>query len=195
MAADPYLRPDFTRRFLEYLTDYLEAQVEALCATQVETVYINESYVGMGISPKVFNEFIAPYDRRLVDAAKRHGKLVLYHDCGKMDALVEGFADLGIDYLEPITPRNASGDVEPADVKRRIGDRVCLRGGFNHDLLTRGTPDEVRAEVRHCLENLAPCGGYMLCPSSSVTPDTRWENLLAYAEAAAEFCGEYGSAS
>ena len=50
-----------------------------------------------------------------------------------------------------------------ADLKSKIGDRVCLIG--NIDLgytLTRGTPDEVRVEVRQRIRDCAPGGGDMV---------------------------------
>ena len=193
MAMDPYVRPEWSTEFLTLVGDYLAAQAEAVCASQAECLFINESYVGMGLSPAVFDGFVRPYDQRLVDIGKAAGKLILYHDCGRCDALLESFVEMGIDYLEPLNPREASGDVDPVDAKRRIGDQVCLRGGYNHELLSFGTADEVRAHVRECLKNLSPGGGYMLCPSGPLDHDVRIENLRVFADAAAEMCGEYGT--
>ncbi|MBC7234556.1 MAG: hypothetical protein H5T69_01850 [Chloroflexi bacterium] len=192
MAMDPYLDPAWTHRFLGLLCDWLAKQAELLCQSPVETFFINESYVGMGLSRKVFDGFVKPYDERLTQVAKKAGKYVLYHDCGKANALLESMVDIGIDYLEPITPTGASGDLDPADVKRRIGGRVCLRGGVNHEIVTHGTPQEIRAEVRRCLDILAPGGGYILCPSAPFDLDVPLENLEAFAQAAQDYCGEYG---
>ncbi len=193
MAMDPYLNPEWTHRFLGMLCDWLAAQAELLCQSPVETFFINESYVGMGLSRTVFDGFVKPYDQRLAQIAKAAGKYVLYHDCGKANALLESMLDIGIDYLEPITPIDASGDLDPADVKRRVGDKICLRGGVNHEIITHGTPEEIHDEVRHALDILAPGGGYMLCPSAPFDRDVPMENLEAFSQAAQELCGEYGS--
>jgi len=189
MAMDPYLDPGWAHAYLGRLCDHLEGQAEILCRAPVETFYINESYVGMGLSPKVFDEFVRPYDERLIRIAKDAHKYVLYHDCGRADALLESFVDMGIDYLEPVTPRAAGGDLDPADVVRRIGDKVSIRGGVNHRIMTYGTPDEVREEVRQCLEVFAPGGGYLLSPSAAINMDVPYANLEAFARAAQEFCG------
>ncbi|MFH1086091.1 MAG: uroporphyrinogen decarboxylase family protein [Chloroflexota bacterium] len=191
MAMDPYLRPEWTRAFLGIVADWLARQTEALCRSQAEAFYINESYVGMGLSRSLFDEFVRPYDQRFMDIAKAVGKLVMFHDCGLANALLESFADMGIDYLEPLNPRAASGDVELADVKRRIGARVCLCGGFNHELLSFGSAEEIRREVAFCLETLAPGGGYILCPAGPLDTDVPMANLEAYADAARELCGAY----
>lgn len=193
MAMDPYIRPEWTRQYLSRVNQFIAAQAEVLCQSKAECFFINESYVGMGLSPKVYNEFVRPYDQALVDIGKAAGKLVLYHDCGLCNALLESMVAMGIDYLEPLNPVTASGDVDPVDAKRRIGDQVCLRGGYNHELLTFGTPDEVRAHVRECLEGLSPGGGYILCPSGPLDIDVRMENLEAFANEAAKLCGEYGN--
>ncbi len=187
MAMDPYLDPGWAHAYLGRLCDDLAQQAEILCRTPVETFYINESYVGMGLSKKVFDEFVKPYDERLTRIAHEAGKYVLYHDCGRANALLESFIDMGIDYLEPVTPIAAGGDLDPADVVRRIGDRVSIRGGVNHRIMTYGTPEEVRQEVRYCLEIFAPGGGYVLCPSAAINLDVPYANLEAFAQAAQAF--------
>jgi uroporphyrinogen-III decarboxylase len=191
MAMDPYLDPGWTHTFLGRLCDHLAAQAEILCRTPVETFYINESYVGMGLSRQVFDAFVRPYDQRLIDIAKEAGKYVLYHDCGRADALLESFVEMGIDYLEPVTPIAAGGDLDPADVVCRIGDKVAIRGGVNHRVMTYGTPEEVREEVRHCLDVFAPGGGYVLSPSAAINLDVPYANLEAFAQAAQAYCGRF----
>ena len=135
----------------------------------------------------MFDAFVRPYDERLIRVAKEAGKYVLYHDCGRADALLESFVDMGIDYLEPVTPIAAGGDLDPADVARRIGDKVAIRGGVSHRIMTYGTPKEVREEVKRCLEIFGP-GGYMLSPSAAINMDVPYANLEAFAQAAREFC-------
>ena len=194
MAMDPYINPEWTRRFLGRVADDLAAQAEALCQSKAETFFINESYLGMGISPHVFDAFVRPYDERFVRIAKDAGKLVLYHDCGMCDALLESFVDMGIDYLESLNPKAASGDVEPVDAKRRVGGHVSLRGGFNHHVLSYGTPKQVRAEALRSLAQLSPGGGYILCPAAPIDEGMSLENLQAFADTANELCGAYGDA-
>jgi uroporphyrinogen-III decarboxylase len=131
----------------------------------------------------MFSEFIQPDDTRIVQAAHDAGMRVHFHICGKKNAFLEQVADMGIDALETLTPPSAAGDVDLADAKRRIGDRVCLMGGFLSHILTFGTPSEIEAEVQRCLERAAPGGGYILSPSGRIDPETPEENLLAFTRA------------
>jgi uroporphyrinogen-III decarboxylase len=58
------------------------------------------------------------------------------------------------------------GDADLAEAKRRIGDRVCLIGGFDQfHFFTGCTASETRAEVRRCFEAAGDGGGFILSPS------------------------------
>jgi len=48
------------------------------------------------------------------------------------------------------------------DAKARIGDRVCLFGGFNEHLLNEGDEATVKEEVARCLDAAMDGGGYVL---------------------------------
>lgn len=53
-----------------------------------------------------------------------------------------------------------------------------------------GTPEDVRQEVRRCIELLGRGGGYLIGPNHVVEPEVPWENLLAFFDAVREFGGE-----
>jgi uroporphyrinogen-III decarboxylase len=78
------------------------------------------------------------------------------------------------------------GDARHAEIKRRIGDRVCLIGGLNQfQVLDCGTREAIRNEVFRLFAELGPEGGYIMCPSDHFF-ETPPENLAVYAEAARE---------
>ena len=45
--------------------------------------------------------------------------------------LLERIADMGPDAMETLTPPGMGGDVDLAEAKRRVGERVCLVGGWD----------------------------------------------------------------
>jgi uroporphyrinogen-III decarboxylase len=58
------------------------------------------------------------------------------------------------------------GDVDLDEAKKRIGDRVCMIGGFDQfHCFTGCTPQETRKEVRRCFEAAGDGGGFILSPS------------------------------
>ncbi len=118
------------------------------------------------ISPKLFDQFVAPYDAELIALAHAVGQRIVYHTCGGMMPLLERIADMNPDAMETFTPADMGGDMRLAEAKGRIGDRVCFIGGFDQfHYFTGCTPEQTRAEVRRCFEEAGPGGGYILSPS------------------------------
>lgn len=118
------------------------------------------------ISPKIFAEFVAPYDSEIIQAAHDVGQRIVYHTCGGMMPILEAIADMNPDAMETFTPPGMGGDVDLKEAKARIGHRVCMIGGFDQFHYLQGcTPEETRAAVRKCFEEAGPNGGYILAPS------------------------------
>lgn len=118
------------------------------------------------ISPKLFDRFVAPYDRVLIQAAHEAGQRIVYHTCGGMMPVLERIADMEPDAMETFTPVGMGGDVNLCEAKRRIGERVCMIGGFDQfHFFTGTTPEKTRAEVRRCFEEAGGGGGFILSPS------------------------------
>lgn len=190
---DLYDRPAWVSRFLGLLTEYQVELVREVARAGVDvTLRMDSSFVGFGLSREMYRTFIMPCDRAIVDAAHQAGLRVHLHICGKKNAFLEDLADTGIDALETLTPRAASGDVDLADAKRRIGDRVCLMGGFLSHLLAYGTPQEVEREAKRCLEVARQGGGYILSPTGRVDPETPEENILALTAAGRSYGAREG---
>ena len=98
----------------------------------------------------------------MVSAAQESGVLVDYHNYGRVTAVLESMADTGADALEPLTPPSLNGDIQLADAKKRVGDRMALYGGFNERVLMSDKGKEVRQEVRRCIDEGADGGGYAI---------------------------------
>jgi uroporphyrinogen decarboxylase len=118
------------------------------------------------ISPRLFDEFVAPYDAPVIEALHQAGQRVVYHTCGGMMPLLERIASMKPDAMETFTPSGMGGDVDLAEAKRRIGARVCMIGGLDQfHFFTGCTAEQTRAEVRRCFEAAGGGGGFILSPS------------------------------
>lgn len=162
LALDMYDRPGWVRELMRCITDRQLRLMARLAESGIETINYNETWVGFGISPAAYGEFILPYDREVVAAIHAAGMLVSYHNCGRARRLLELHADTGADALETLTPAGRSGDVDLADAKARVGDRITLYGGFNERVLYEGTAEDVATEVRRCLDAAGQGGRYIL---------------------------------
>jgi uroporphyrinogen decarboxylase len=118
------------------------------------------------ISPDIFDRFVAPFDAPLIAAAHDAGLRVVYHTCGGMMPILERIAEMGPDAMETFTPPSMGGDADLREAKRRIGERICMIGGFDQFHHFIGcTPEETRLAVRRCFEEAGADGGYILAPS------------------------------
>lgn len=107
--------------------------------------------------------------------AKQHGRTVLHHSCGHIVPVIGDLIELGLDILHPIQPEA----MDIFDLKRRFGPHLTFCGGLGtQDLLPRGTPQQVRDEVRRLKDGMGG-GGYILEPGITLQADLPLANLLA----------------
>ncbi|MDL2236406.1 hypothetical protein LJC56_01020 [Christensenellaceae bacterium OttesenSCG-928-K19] len=118
------------------------------------------------ISPGIFEEFLLPYDKALIEEAHNSGQRISYHLCGGKMPLLDLIAEMGMDALETLTPSSMGGDADLAVVKRKLGGKMCLIGGFDQNTYFVGnTPEQTRQAVRRCFEQAGEGGGYIIAPS------------------------------
>jgi len=171
----------FNRYHQAIMRQALEAGMEMIFDTWYNTS------MSIGWSPAQFRELFVPFIRQNVELVHSYGALYDYYDDGKMDKTLEFLADAGVDVVQTLTPP-PMGDVDLASAKARIGDRVCLKGNVDQvNVILRGTPAEIREAVREAVAVGAPGGGFILSTADSIRPETRWENVAAFFDAAHEF--------
>jgi hypothetical protein len=162
LSMDIYDRPQFVHDLMRLCTDWLKGFYKQLGQTGIHSISMNETWVGVGVARQHFLDFMQPYETECVQAAHDAGYLVSFHNCGRATLFLEDIADTGPDAVETLTSDRSSGDVDLADAKERIGDRVCLFGGFNEHLLNEGDEATIKQEVARCLDAAMDGGGYIL---------------------------------
>ena len=184
------------RRLLDYfherIMDRLKMQLEAGVGPLWRLVgaeYATPPY----LPPELFAEYVVPYDREMTELIHRHGGWARIHCHGKIANVVEHLLAIGADSLDPVEPP-PQGDIEFAEAKRRLGERMTLMGNLELAMLETATVEEVRAEVRKTMQAGKPGGRFVLMPTAApidVPLNKRTEeNYLAFMETAKEL-GEY----
>lgn len=138
----------------------------------------------------MYREHIKPWHKKVFEFIRAHTKAkVCYHCCGSVYSLLPDFIEMGIDALNPV--QVAAKDMDTARLKREFGKHVTFWGAIDTQrVLPRGTPQEVREEVRLRIRDLAPGGGFILAAVHIIQREVPPENVVAMIEAAREF-GKY----
>lgn len=175
--------PAFVDDAMDLATDMSIEAGRAFVAAGVDGIYMGDAWSSASIiSPAQFERYCLPRYTRAAEAFHGMGVYVYLHICGNVNPILELMADTGVDAIEPLDPL---GGVDMADVVRRVGHRVSLKGGVNTMTLLRGTPEEVRQETLAVLD--AACGrcrGLILGSGDDIPRDTPFKNIDAMVETA-----------
>jgi uroporphyrinogen decarboxylase len=183
--VDPLIDPEFTHHLLTRLSDFFydhHRRMFEACEGLIDVAQVTDdlgSQTGPLISLELYREFYAAHHRRFINLCHEFGIKVFHHDDGGCRPFLPLLVELGIDILNPVQWMCPGMDME--ELKAEFGDRICFHGAIdNQQILPFGTVEEVRAEVRHCIDNLASDGtGYILAPCHNLQVNTPVENILA----------------
>jgi uroporphyrinogen decarboxylase len=171
--------PPFVVEVLKRYTDWERVVLKRACEMGFDFLWICDDIAfktGPMISPKMYRELFLPHLRRTAEVISVPW---LYHSDGNILPLMEDWLSLGQSAINPIEPQ--AMDINY--VKKTYGHRVCIVGNIDVDTLASGTPEEVDAEVRERIRDLAPGGGYILSSGNSIPNYVKPENLLAMSQA------------
>jgi len=195
MLADLLVNPEMIEFLLDQFTDFYVAFYDRMFTAAPGRVDIMRIADDIGtqrgplISLELFDKFLAPRLKKLIDMAHSHGVKVMFHSCGSIVPFIDRLIAIGVDVLDPIQVRAAGMD--PQMLKDRFGSRLCLHGSIDTQyLLPRGTPQEVAAAVKMLCGILGKGGGFILAPSHVFQTDVSTANILALYKAGFE-CGRY----
>jgi uroporphyrinogen decarboxylase len=147
---------------------------------------------GLTYSPEMYRRIFKPRHRQIIDFLKAHARnaKILYHCCGGIEPLIRDLMEIGVDAVNPVQV-SAKRMEDTRKLKSLYGRDLTFWGGIDTQrVLPFGTPQQVRAEVKRRIEDLAPGGGYVLAAVHNIRPEVPPENVCALFDAATEF-GQY----
>lgn len=131
------------------------------------------------MSPSVFRDLFWPRMKRVADHIARPW---IQHCDGNLMPIMKEWLALGMNAIHPIEPEA----MDIFELKQRFGDRLCLCGNFDINILARGTPEQTWEEVRMKMSVLKQGGGYVAASSTSIPHYVKPENFRAMVEAIRE---------
>jgi uroporphyrinogen decarboxylase len=174
-----YEKPELVDRLNSTIGELVLSMFRTMASSEtVDVLWYSDDIAygdGLMVSPTVLRKYFFPWLREIGKISQEAGKSLIYHSDGLLYTVMEDIIDCGVAALHPIEP-NA---MDLGEVKKRYGSRLCLIGGVDVDLLSRGTPQEVRNKARECIQKAAYNGGYCLGSGNSIPEYVNYENYLA----------------
>jgi len=167
------LSPEKIHVLLERFLEKSIAVAKAQILTGIDAIGISSPFAGgKFISRDCYKEFVLPYEKKLVQAIHsfRPGFIVYVHTCGSIGDRLDLMVENGVDGIECMDPAPL-GDSDLADAKKRVGDRVFLKGNMDSvNVLMKATPESLEAYVKQKIMDGGKGGGYILSSACSVSP-------------------------
>ena len=155
-----YEEPEMIHDMLETLTDTCIKVMERTGdIVPIDCVSIHEDMAGKSgplFGPKQVYEFMQPYYAKIWDCAKSYGARIFSQDSdGNMNPVIDAFLDCGVNCMYPCEPNSGMDIVE---IRKKYGDRLCVKGGIDKFALRRGR-DAIDRELEYKICDVTLGGG------------------------------------
>jgi uroporphyrinogen-III decarboxylase len=181
LAAD---EPELVREWITVLNEREIRRAKAIADPELAPIMLVYTDIACKSGPLhtptwLRREFF-PLVKRLVDVYHERGVACIFHSDGNLNAVLDDLVATGIDGLNPI---EKLAGMSIADVRSRF-PRLVIAGGIDvSQLLTLGTPEQVRAECRAAIDATAGMG-FLMGSTTELLPQVKVDNLLAMLEVA-----------
>ncbi len=161
----------FVRDLFEFVLQtalrFAKTQIEA----GVDIMGIGDAAASL-VGPRIYEQFVLPYEKRLVHGVQQMGAKVRLHICGNIGRILSGIGSLGcemvdVDYMVPLS--QARDEMGPDQVLAGNIDPVAA--------LRNGTPESVAAAIAECHRQAGR--PYIVAAGCEVPRDTPQQNVLA----------------
>ncbi len=181
LMLDFFDDPAFVRELFEFVLDlalrFGRAQIEA----GADMIGIGDPAASL-VGPRIYQEFIWPFQKRLVDGLHAAGALVRLHICGNTRPILEALGRLGCDIVD------IDAAVSLGEAREQMGPDQVLLGNLDPVRLLRNlAPEEITNALAECYRQAGP--RYIVGAGCEIVRDTPEENVRALAA----FCSRHGS--
>ena len=185
--------PEVVSLLFEKVTDFYfkvsENMFEA-AGDAIDIFFIGNDFgsqTGPLVGAELFERFIMPSLKRLIDLGRRYSQKVMLHCCGGFRPLIPMMIEAGLDGVHALQPFTTG--MEPSSLKRDFGGKLLLNGAIDsQSALIEGTPETARQETLRILGIMAPGGGYVAGASHDyLLEETPLENVLSMYDTIMEY--------
>jgi MtaA/CmuA family methyltransferase len=172
-------QPGLLKRYMEFFLDYNDAVARMQREAGADALWLGDCVATSHfISVEQYTEFAAASAAESCRRIRDRGGICFYHGAEISIPHLHAMAGLGFDAI------NIGYGVDIAEVKRAIGERVCIMGNLDTIRVLRPCRvEEVTAEVSRMVQAAKTGGGYIFCTGEGITHDTPPANVTAMLQA------------
>ena len=171
LMLDFHDAPEFVDDLFSFIVD------NALVCAQAQ-LDAGADYIGVGdaaaslVGPKIYEHFVWPYEKKLINGIHSAGGKVRLHICGSIRRIADRVATLGSDMVDIDYP------VPMREARAKMGPAHTLAGNLDPvNVVRNGTPESITAALEDCFEAAGP--RYIVGAGCEIVRDTPDQNLRA----------------
>ena len=153
--------PEAMHEMLTAIADYKKRLIkEAAFRLKPDVIFFQDDWgskQNLFLPPDVWREVIKPLHAEIVQATHDLGMMFIHHADCICEPLVDDMVEMGIDAWQGVIPQN-----DIVAIQRRTGGRLPMIGGVDSAAIDteEATEEEIRAEVRRCIDAYCPAGRF-----------------------------------
>ncbi len=181
MMTSILIEPDGAHALLEKCTAFIIGYIRAFREKGCNGVVIAEPAAGL-LAPDQCDEFSSRYVREIVDSVQDDNFMVMLHNCGYTESLVETMSDTGAAAL------HFGNAVDMRVILPRVPSERLVMGNIDPaGILKNSTPDEVYRNTSELLAMTSEYDNFVLSSGCDVPPSTPLENIRSFFRALEEY--------
>lgn len=166
--------PDEVHQLLRKTTKFIIAYLKELIKTGVNGVVMAEPAAGL-LAEEECDGFSSAYIRQIVEAVQTDNFMVMLHNCGHTETLIESMVNTGAAAF------HFGNSVDMAGILPQIpANRVAFGNIDPVGVIKNGTPDSVVSEVKKLREATNGFSNFILSSGCDIPPGTSLENIDAF---------------
>lgn len=155
----------------------------------IDNLIVHEDMAGKAgplIGPKQVTQFIAPYYKKIWQAAQSYGAQLFSQDSdGDMTPVLDAFIDCGVQCFYPCEP---VGGMDMVQLRQKYGRKIYFKGGIDKHVL-RKDKQAIRAELEYKMSAPMLGGGTIFAIDHLIPNGVSLENYWYYVRTGRELLG------
>jgi len=169
IMMDFYEDPGFVHDLFEFCTEmgllFAKYQIEA----GVDIIGVGDAAASL-IGPKLYDEFVFPYEKKLIDGIHDMGSRVRLHICGNITDLLGSIKNLGCEMIDVDYP------VDILFAREKLGPEQVIAGNLNPvAVLQDSTPKQIYEVLEECHHQAG--NNYIVAAGCEIPRGTPNENV------------------